>query len=214
MNFIETYLRAMDIAVGEKFYIESDDRVFYFSKDYELHNISRYVLNGVANERDGRADSSLLSALLTGTKRIRKLSKKIEELQDGDLFYTIDSFCDIKATSYGENHSKNKLYGNAFTTEQEAKKWLESQRINTKLKALGAEEMCNKEKGETAYIIAFDSIKRKFVVSKKKNYILLGCLSFKTEEEALNAIEQIGEITLRRSIGLKEKRAYTRHNDN
>ena len=200
MNFIESFLESNDLVIDEPFHIEGDKDIYSFDKNYELiiHN----------NDRTGRADSSLLSSILIGSRKINKLAKRIEDLKDGDLFYAIDDFCNIIPLSYGENHSRNKHFGNAFMTEQEARKWLRGQIIETEMKNLGGRKDLAKPRGQIGYIIVFDYVKRSFVVVKKKIYIPLGTYWFNTQEEAENAIEKIGEDTLRELYGLKKKRAY------
>lgn len=204
MNFIENFLKLNELSIGEQFHIEDEKEIYSFDNNYEL--------NILADDRVGRADSSLLSPILIGARKVNKLAKRIEDLKDGDLFYAIDDFCNVIPSSYGENHEKNKEYGNAFITRDEAEKWLKTSAIETKLKNLGAKKNLDKARNESVYIIVFDYVKSKFVVVKKKTYLPLGCLWFKTEEEAQKAIEQIGENVLRKVNGMKEKRVYRHGN--
>jgi hypothetical protein len=200
MNFIENFLQANDLSINEPFHIEGDKNTYSFDDKYEL--------TVQVNDRLGRADSSILSAILIGNRKINKLAKRVEDLCDGDLFYAIDDFCNVLALSYGENHSRNKHFGNAFMTEEEANKWLRGQIIDTELKNLGGRRDLAKPRGVIGYIVVFNYVKRCFVVSKKKVYLPLGTYWFNTEEEAQNAIQTIGEDTLRELYGLEKKRMY------
>lgn len=200
MNFIENFLKLNELSIGEQFHIDGEKEIYSFDNNYEL--------NILVGDRVGRADSSLLSSILIGARKVNKLAKRIEDLKDGDLFYAIDDFCNVIPSSYGENRSRNKAYGNAFMTEHEAKKWLRGQLIDAELKKLGGQREIAKQRGEIGYIIVFNFVQRSFAVSSKKVYLPLGTYWFKTQEEAENAIQTIGEDTLRELYGLEKKRMY------
>ena len=114
------------------------------------------------------------------------------ELKDGDPHYWIDGVGKVKECGVWSNESYDPMardVGNVFLTKEEAEKEIERRKVETLLLKHGGRRRF-KEDGNNFYLVregySFETYQEHWIRH-------LGAIYFDTEEQARNAVNEIGE---------------------
>lgn len=135
-----------------------------------------------------------------GEKFPELIEEKTEEaFNDGDTYYCIFSDGDIVDHCWKDLliHKDRLSIGNAFKTEEEAEFVAEKLKVLHELESLGRPF----DYGWSNYYFAFDYYNEEISIDFKsdRNHCFFSCF-FNSEEEAIQAIEQIGKDRIKKYL--------------
>lgn len=204
MNYIKKFMDDNGIEVNEEFYVTDEKGekigglisiIFYFDKNMRL--------NMKLMESDCR---DVLRGLMLGEFGIEKIPhkpKSVWDLKEGDEYYYIDYYGEIKSV-FNEccDEDVNIIeIGNAFLTKEEAKHEAERRKCESILLKYGTRNfMSLGDKYTKRYYIGYD-----YSVNEIEYYFryflgLQGTIYFESEELAQKAAEEVGEDRLKKYI--------------
>lgn len=204
MNYIEQFMKDNGIEVNEEFYVIDENGkkigglisiIFYFDKNMRLK--MKLV------ESDCR---DVLRGLMLGEFGIEKIPhkpKSVWDLKEGDEYYYIDYYGEIKSV-FNEccDEDVNIIeIGNAFLTKEEAKHEAERRKCEAILLKYGTRDM--RSLGDIdahKYFIVYNNYYNELSISFNQSANSQGTIYFKSAKLAQKAIEEVGEDRLKKYI--------------
>lgn len=203
MNYIKKLMEDNNIEVNEEFYVIDENGtkigglisiIFYFDKNLRL--------NMKLVESDCR---DVFRDLMSGKCKIEKIPKKpksVWDLKEGDEYYYIDYYGEIKSV-FNEccDEDLNIIeIGNAFLTKEEAEFEAERRKCEAILLKYGTRSMMSLGDKTKKYYIMYNYNSDKIEICIHYYLGLQGTINFKTEELAQKAIDEVTEERLKKYI--------------
>lgn len=204
MNYIEQLMKDNEIEVNEEFYVIDENGtkigglisiIFYFDKNMRL--------NMKLVESDCR---DVLRGLMSGELGIEKIPhkpKSVWDLKDGDEYYYIDYYGEIKSV-FNEccDEDVNIIeIGNAFLTKEEAEFDVERRKCEAILLKYGTRDMRSLGGIDVSkYYIYYDHYINDLIIQFRNRLNYQGTIYFESKEMAQKAIEEVGEDRLKKYV--------------
>ena len=204
MNYIEQFLKDNDIKIDEEFYVIDENGtkigglisiIFYFDKNMRL--------NMKLVESDCR---DVFRGLMSGKCKIEKIPQKpktVWDLKDGDEYYYIDYYGEIKSV-FNEccDEDLNIIeIGNAFLTEEEAKHEVERRKCEAIMLKYGTRNIMSLgDINAHKYFIVYNNYYHEISISFYQSTNSQGTIYFESVELAEKAIEEVGEDKLKKYV--------------
>lgn len=130
-------------------------------------------------------------------KILVKPVKTVWELKEDDIYYFISISGSICCYRWDDVRYDKKIRenGNCFLTEEDAEFRLEQLKVETELERLGGKKgmlYYGNNLNEVKWYIKYDALNRRGYSSIEQSECTQGTYYFKSKEECLNAINQIG----------------------
>ena len=204
MNYIEKLMEDNDIEVGEEFYIFYDKNRLGKVMETPLYFDEKLYLVG----NDHANCYIILRGLMTGEYRIEKIPKKpktVWDLKEDDEYYYIDIYGNVDITTFGIGtcwEDKKMIdIGNAFLTEEEAKREVERRKCEAILLKYGTRDMMSfSDINSHKYFIMYNSYRNGIGINFNQCDQSQGTIYFKSAKLAQKAIEEVGEERLKKYI--------------
>ena len=203
MNYIEQFMEDNDIEINEEFYVlnENGGRIKKLEESRFYFGTSLFLFK----KGTGLPQDYVLCELLLGKYIIEKIPQKpktVWDLKDGDEYYYIDYYGEIKSVvnECCDEDLNIVEFGNAFFTKEEAEHELERRKCEAILLKYGTRDMMSFEDYDDKYYIMYDNTGKNVDVSCCTFRQNQGVIYFKTIELAQKAIEEVGEDRLKKYV--------------
>ena len=208
MNYIEQFMKGNDIKIDEEFYV-IDDKGEKIKHSYYDERFMKFRFTEsfkFISELSNLDCSYYFSCLMSGEFGIEKIPQKpktVWDLKEGDEYYYIDYYGEIKSVfneCCDEDLSIIEI-GNAFLTREEAEFEVERRKCEAILLKYGTRDIGSLgDINAHKYFIVYSNYRNEISISFNQCAQNQGTIYFESKELALKAIEEVGEDRLKKYV--------------